>query len=344
MKALKNELKQYLDIYSFKELKTVYIGGGTPGLKVSCLNKLLASLTSSITLSGVIEFTIECNPLNINEDLISLCHDFGCNRISMGVQSFSDKIVKGINRGEQGRKLLYEALDRLHKSNFNVSIDLINGLPGLEVKDEISALNDFLAKYSSINHLSFYDLSIDEGSKYYLERDKYSFPDETTLAKYELELSDTLLKYCFNRYEISNYSKKGFESKHNLAYWKYKNYIGLGPGAHSTVGSLRVENAADIGLYITGRSYRQEHFLSVKEQIEEYLIMGLRLMEGISLADFKTRFGMELCEIVPGTIASYLKRGDVDYNSEGNFRLTEKGIDILNSILVDMFIELDHSF
>lgn len=308
---------------------------------MSCLDRIFSILTSSITLSSIFEFTLECNPLNVTGEIVGLCTNFGCNRISMGVQSFSDKIVESINRGEQSRKVLYRALDKLHESDFNISIDLINGLPGLVVKDEIAILDELLGRYSGVNHLSFYELSIDEGSRFYQERENLSLPDDMTLSKYEKELKNTLLKYHFNRYEISNYSKSGFESRHNLGYWKYRNYIGLGPGAHSTVGNIRIENAADIGLYIAGDSYKTEYVLSVKEQIEEYLIMGLRLIEGISLEDFRSRFGRELCELIPGTIDFYVKREVIDYSGESNLKLTGIGIDILNSILVDMFIELD---
>lgn len=341
MDSLKKEFKQYLNIYSFDNLKTIYIGGGTPALNVRCLEQVFNIVTSSITLSSDIEFTLECNPLNINKELIRLCNNFACNRISMGVQSFSDKIISEISREGQTRELLKNALQELQESDFNVSIDLINGLPGLNVDDEIEALAFFLASYPVIKHLSFYELSIDEGSKFYQEKEKLSLPEESKLIDYESELSKSLLKHHFNRYEISNFSKQGFESRHNLGYWKYKNYIGLGPGAHSTVNGLRVENAADIELYIKSKNYKTEYSLSLKEQIEEYLLMGLRLIEGVSLVDFEERFGIELSDIIPETLSIYRKRGELCCSDNRSVKLIGRGFDILNTILVDMFTELE---
>lgn len=321
----------------------MYIGGGTPALSVSYLEKLLAIITSSITLSSSIEFTLECNPLNVNRQLIMLCRKYSCNRISMGVQSFSSSVISKINREGQTGEVLSRALEELQKGDFNVSIDLINGLPGLVVEDEIEALSCLLESYSVINHVSFYELSIDEGSKFYQEKEMLSLPAESALIEYESALNKTLLKYHFNRYEVSNYSKSGFKSRHNLGYWKYKNYIGLGPGAHSTVDGLRVENVADIALYIEGENYKTEYTLSLKEQIEEYLLMGLRLTEGVSLVDFKERFGFELSKIVSETLNIYRERGELCYSDNRSVRLIGRGFDILNTILVDMFTELEYS-
>lgn len=323
-------------------METIYIGGGSPALTTYCLIEINKILTSSITLSDLKEYTIECNPLDITEDLVKLAKLIGCNRISLGIQSFSRNILKAVNRGAQSFESIIHALEILSREGFNVSIDLINGLPGLEISRELKSLEKILKEYNCIKHISFYELSIDEGSKLYLEKDNLELPTDSILLTYESELRELIKSYGFERYEVSNYCKPGFQSKHNLGYWMYNNYLGLGPGAHSTIGSLRIENIPDLKRYISNDNFSDVTKLSLREQIEEYLLMGLRLTKGIDLLDFKNRFGKELCKLVSKSINAYKKEGDLIVEVQ-TIRLSRRGMDIINRILVDLFIELESS-
>ncbi|HPO51029.1 MAG TPA: radical SAM protein [Spirochaetota bacterium] len=174
LKSLKNELTYYINNYDFRYLKTVYVGGGNPGLNPYFIIRLQEILTSLIELKNIKEYTVECNPLNISSVFLDNCKTSGINRISVGIQSFCDKALIFANRINQNKKVIDTAFTALKGYDFRVSIDLINYLPYSEETEELSAIEDFLIKYPFVNHLSLYDLSIDEGSFFYRELQKNS--------------------------------------------------------------------------------------------------------------------------------------------------------------------------
>ncbi len=319
------------------ELKTIYIGGGNPGASSNTLSHVHTILEHSLNLSCIKEYTVESNPVSINADLINVLKGMKCNRVSLGIQSFNEKSLLLSNRRGQGLKTVLNALDMLRDNCFDVSIDIINGLPGLDIEYEVNYLKKVLKSYKNINHLSFYDLSIDKDC-YFFNNMQGDFPDEKQGFEFEKRVKRLLKKYKFVNYEVSNFCRMNKVSMHNLTYWKYGNYLGLGPAAHSTIGDLRIENKPDIDCYNNFQSFRNEYSLDRRQQIEEYVLMGLRLSIGINVDVFFERFNKEFFQLFDQTLKKYRKYFSV---RNKNVFVNKKGRLILNKLLVEMFLELD---
>jgi oxygen-independent coproporphyrinogen III oxidase len=230
------------------------------------------------------------------------------------------------------------ALDLLKNKFINISIDLINGLPFSKRDNDLKILEKFLNIYDIIKHISFYNLTLDKGSKFYI--DNNIVLNEKEMEIYEKEFIDIIKIFGFKKYEVSNYTKKGYESIHNLGYWKYHDYLGLGPSAHSTITGVRIENISDLNIYISQKDFKNKYNLSTCEIIEEYLLMGLRLVEGIDLKEFKSKFNILLEKVCEFSILKYinLKKLEIVKNY---LKTTKRGMNNLNSILVEMFIDLE---
>ena len=249
------------------------------------------------------------------------------------------------NRTNQNLDILNSAFELLKDYDFNVSIDLINGLPYSNVDFDLKSLKNLLNSYSFINHISIYDLSIDSGSIFY--KDKVCGKNEKERRYYEKQIESLLSQFNFKKYEVSNYSKKGYESIHNKTYWQYDNYIGVGPSSHSTIGDIRVENCKDIKKYIEcieqgiNGDCKTIQKLTKKEQIEEYLLMGLRLRDGIDIDAMNNRFAVDF-ESIFGEVLEKHIQNKISLKQRYNIKTSKKGERILNKILVDFFIKLDN--
>lgn len=227
----------------------------------------------------------------------------------------------------------------MDKNDFNISIDLINGLPNTDMDMELFYLNQVLKKYKNIKHISFYDLIIEKECKFYNFKN-IQYLSENERIKYENKFEKVIKDYKIKRYEVSNYAKKNKYSMHNLNYWKYKNYLGLGPAAHSKINNLKIENKPDIYKYIKFMNYKLIYNLSKKELIEEYILMGFRLIQGINIKDFNLRFNIDINFLLNNTIEKYIKLKMINAN-KNNIIINKRGLNILNQILVDLFNELD---
>lgn len=336
--ALENELLSYSKKYDLTRLETVYIGGGNPSIKPQYLIQIDQIIAIFCGFNYIKEYTIECNPNNISLEFISYLSKTSCNRLSLGIQSFTDKAVVFCNRN-QTKDIVLKSLSLVNSLNLKLSIDIINYLPYSETEIELKELEDVLSKFNNIKHISIYDLSIDKGSFFY-EHKNIKLDDETSFY-YEEGLSKLLKSFNFNRYEISNYAQKGYESIHNKAYWQYKDYLGIGPGAHSTIGEIRIENNQDIHKYVLSAEYFNMYTLSYKEQIEEYILMGFRLISnGFSIDKFNKKFKNNFYKIFKNTIYKYNDLKYV-YINKNIIYLNDMGINYLNQILIDLFMELD---
>lgn len=293
---------------------------------------------SNITLNRIKEYTIECNPVNINNNFINYAKNIKNLRISLGIQSFNQKTLNICGRFDQNKKKVDGAFEKLNIYQINTSIDLINGLPGLNVNIEINNLKKYLKKFNNINHISFYELSIENNSKFFKLKD-IKYPSENKISLYEMKVQHLINDFLFKRYEISNYAKNNYWSLHNLNYWKYKNYIGLGPSAHSTINEKRIENIPDIYKYLS-KNYKKSYILTKKEQIEEFILMGFRLLEGINITQFNKRFNTSFKDLFKKNIEYYQSNNMLLINSN-NIKITNKGLNILNIILINFFKEMD---
>jgi oxygen-independent coproporphyrinogen-3 oxidase len=310
------------------DFSTIYIGGGTPSaLSVDLLDKLLAGLKG--LLKNNIEFTIEANPESLNEEKLRLFIDRGVNRISIGIQSFDDKKLKALGRIHDARQAL-QAIGLLKKSGFkNISVDLIFGVSGEGLKAWQADLEK--AAGSGVQHISCYSLSYEKDTPLFRMREKKHITpldDEAMAQIYQYTMSYLPAK-GFNHYEVSNFSRHGFECKHNLNYWDNNSYVGLGPSAVSYINGARSENVRDIKKYIT--RYERGIDLSISreklspvQRAKETASVKIRTRDGIDYDWFKNKTGFDFLEIEKEALEDLVGQGLMDYN-EKNARLTDKG-------------------
>ena len=270
--------------------RTVFFGGGTPSaLSVPQFEKLLSGLQSRLDLSGLEEWTIEMNPATVSSEKADLLRNSGINRISMGVQSWDNEVLKALGRTHDAKKAL-ESFDILRAAGFdNLSIDLIFGVPGQSLDSWRESLEQSILM--SPEHLSAYGLTYEEDTDFFQKLGRGEMTPDEGLEADQFELTRELLAPSgYRQYELSNYAYEGRESLHNSAYWSGADYLGLGPSAFSTVGSLRWRNIRETGIYSettllgrTGVDFEEEVTNAMK--FSERAAFGMRTLRGISLED-----------------------------------------------------------
>ena len=278
-------------------LDTIYFGGGTPSLlKVEDVARIFEAIHSNFSLNPDNEITFEANPENITKEYIQQLRDLGINRISLGVQSFNDKDLKLINRSHNSL-VARKAIETILENNIeNISIDLISNLPYTTLSSWEESLRIFL-EYS-LPHISCYTLMREEGTMLdrLLKKEKLSLLSEEDALK-QLDLTmDILEENGYNHYETSSYAKPGFHSKHNMSYWTFQDYLGIGAGAHSYKEGLRMWNEDDVYSY-TERIDRGEFFSKEREEIleekdkyNEYVMLASRMKKGLKDSYVKEKF------------------------------------------------------
>lgn len=323
---LQNELFQKAVPHS---LYTVYIGGGTPSsLSTVQLKRLMDLLKPYI--QDAQEYTIELNPETMNEEKLHILYDGGITRLSIGVQTFQEKCLIPLHRQHRNEDV-FSLIQQAKAIGFsNISIDLMYGIPYqtlLDIKKDLEILNTL-----DIQHLSYYALILEEHTKLYMQN--YQPIDEEMEIAADQMIKETLKDMSFNQYEVSNYAKKGYESLHNQVYWQYGNYDGIGLGAHGIVDGIRYENTRSLTDYLKGHFLLQKETISQKEQMFEMVMMGLRLIQGVSSDAFYQRFHENLFEIYKHPIKKYMTLGMLE-NEHGYLKTTAKGMALLNEILID---------
>lgn len=321
---------------------SIFIGGGTPSyLDEKNLESLLKTI-NSLTFKDNIEFTVECNPGTINEEKLSIMRKYNVNRISMGLQSTSDNLLKEIGRihnfeefkknYNQARKLGFE----------NINIDLMFGLPNQTVEDWKKTLEDVVKL--NPEHISAYSLIIEEGTCFYklYSDNKLNLPCEEDERAMYIFTKNFLREKGYHQYEISNYAKDKKECVHNKVYWKCNEYLGLGVSASSFVDEKRFKNIDDISSYIEKINKNKDiteelHVNNIKDSMEEFMFMGLRMIEGINLNEFKRRFRSDIFEVYDSVIKNNLKKGLLVLDSEKLY-LSQKGIELSNYVMSDFML------
>lgn len=343
VKVLIKEIEQEAAKYADKSVGSVFIGGGTPSaLSVGCIEDILKSLRKHYDILEDAEITIECNPGTLTKDKLEEYKASGINRLSIGLQSTDDRELKLLGRIHDYETFLDNYRLAREVGFNNINIDLISGLPRQNVKEfELS-----LKRVIELNpeHVSCYSLIVEEDTPFY---DKYSegkvYEEEIPSEEIDREiyhLTEELLEEAgYHRYEISNYSKQGYECKHNIGYWTRRDYIGFGLVSASLYNNVRWNNTRDIKKYhdciLQGvNSKEDEEALSIKEQMEEYVFLGLRLIDGISLDDFENAFGIQLFDIKEYRVHTerMLKEGLLELVGD-KLRLTSKGLDLANYVM-----------
>ncbi len=347
VKALQNELSIWGARSSESSIQTIFIGGGTPSvLPVGLISCILNTVYDSFDISSNAEITIEANPNTLTPERLKEYSDSGINRISLGVQSANDRILKRIGRIHT----FDEAVTTFNLARtygfHNINIDIMYGLPGQSIDDYIATI-DQIASLSP-EHISSYSLILEPETPLHVlvnngKRIEYTLPNEDDEYGMHIRGADHLKSFGYKRYEISNYAKPGFECRHNINYWKNGAYIGVGTAAHSAYHDnnaawVRSCNTDSIERYIDALEnsmlpIKNTDYIPLHEEMFETLMVGFRMTRGISDADFTARFNISVFDAYPNSINT-LKALDYIKTDEIGITMTPRGFDMLNSALL----------
>lgn len=331
------------------EVTTIFFGGGTPSiLKAGWIADILNAIHRNFKVRKDAEITIECNPGTLTFEKLSIYKSAGINRISVGLQSASDAELRELGRIHTYEDFL-KSYDLIRKKGFsNVNIDLMAALPGQTLKSYEQTLRRVLALKPE--HISAYSLIIEEGTPFYekyeadeLLREKGEKPqmlpsEETERLMYE-RTKELLLAHGYERYEISNYARRGYACRHNIGYWRRENYLGFGLGSASLLENERFHNTTDLTDYLGGDylAYEQEK-LDKKSQMEEFMFLGLRMTDGISTECFRQTFGLT-GELVYGPVLEQQIADQLLRKEDGRIFLTERGLDVSNYVMAQFLLD-----
>lgn len=364
VEALINEIKLNKNKMSEYVVDTVFIGGGTPSLlEENQISKIMSVLRDNCNMSENPEITIECNPGTITESKLCEYKKSGINRISFGLQSANDEELKSIGRIHNYAGFL-ESYNLARKCGFdNINVDLMSALPGQTLKSYEETLNKVVRLEPE--HISAYSLIVEENTLMYYRVKKAQIkginilPDEESERKMYYLTNNILRSNGYRKYEISNYSKPGKECKHNIGYWQRKEYLGFGIGAASLYKENRYNNISDINKYIevltnnikensinnVGNSSEVENQVNIlnsivknlqqlteRDRMEEFMFLGLRMMEGVSMEKFERYFGKPYMEVY-GKVQKRMEDKRFLINDNGYVKLTEFGIDLSNYVM-----------
>lgn len=324
-----NELeKEIKSNYKGERLTTLYIGGGTPTcLSEEELDKLLKILTM-LKLDAEYEYTIESNVETLSLEKIKILKKYGVNRVSIGVQSIVDQNIEFLGR-KHNKELVQSKIRELKENGINnINIDLMYALPVENIDDLQEDLEFFLSL--DIPHISTYSLIIESHTILYINNIK-NIDEEIDFKMYEY-ICNTLKENGYNHYEISNFSKPGYESKHNLTYWNNLEYYGFGLGASGYISNIRYDNTRNIQKYLNGHFVKESINVDINMKIENEFILGLRKMEGINIKDFYDKYNLDIENIE--IVKKLLKEKKLIKNSENIF-INPKYIYTSNLILID---------
>ena len=340
------------------QVDTIFLGGGTPSvLDVTDITAIMGALKEHYDIAPDAEITIEVNPGTVKMEGLVAYREAGINRVSMGLQSADDTELRYLGRIHTYDEFL-KSFQRVRMAGFtNVNVDLISAIPGQTPE----SWRNTLKKTAMLKpeHISAYSLIVEEGTPFYdrygghVEMESYEMsqeerrrlmalpdlPDEDTEREMYYMTRNCLAEQGYERYEISNYARPGFECRHNVGYWTGTGYLGLGLGASSYLEGCRFHNTSDFQSYVSAHFDDEEEVcqalrqdmeqLSVKSKMEEFMFLGLRLTRGVSVEGFITRFGQSIRNVYGGVIDKLEREGLLEHKN-GYYHLTERGLDLSN--------------
>lgn len=324
--SLSQEIKQN---YKGETLKTLYFGGGTPSVLSA---EEFQFLLNHFKVSDKTEITTELNPDDCNLEYLKGLKDIGINRISLGCQTFDDKILKQINRRHSAKQVI-QAVEEAKAAGFqNISLDFIYGLPEQTPEMFYKDLNQAVSL--GIQHISLYGLKLEEGSYFYNHQPE-NLPDDDLQAAMYLGAIELLTELGFEHYEVSNFSLPDFYSRHNLTYWNNEEYYGFGVAAHGYTNSIRYGNNTTIESYIENPlEHLETKTLSIQEKLEEEIFLGFRKMKGIDISQINSKYGINFVEKYNKILNKYEKLNLLIKTTEG-YKFTPEGILVSNVVLAD---------
>ena len=374
VKALLREISVMAKLCEEYRVISVFFGGGTPSLLSSSqMERIMSAIRKGYDLCEDAEITVECNPATADLPKLSAYRECGINRLSIGLQSANDKELKELGRIHNYRQFL-ETFDAARKAGFtNINVDIMSALPGQTYESYMYTLTSVISLHPE--HISAYSLIIEEGTPFY---ERYGegaankvvqgmesapiypqLPDEDTERKMYHDTAKVLQKEGYLRYEISNYAQKGYECRHNMTYWTGIEYLGLGLGASSYFRGYRYKNITDLNDYIQKCMERlsiqnilqgaaesmldspltdEIVALTVKDKMEEYMFLGLRLKKGVSIHRFQQQFGLSM-DNVYGKVIGKLKQEGLLWQQGDSLRLSKKGTDLANYAMSHFILE-----
>jgi oxygen-independent coproporphyrinogen-3 oxidase len=340
VKALTKEADMEKKYLQGEQINTIYLGGGTPSiLEVSHLEFLISNLSKQYPVVSDAEITLEANPDDITTDKLKAWKDIGINRLSIGIQSFFEEELKWMNRAHNAQQAIGN-LQLARKKFENITIDLIYGSPLLT--DEMWKQNVDRAVEFEIPHLSCYALTVEEKTPLYklINTQKTADVDNEKQARQFLLLMQWLREKGYEHYEVSNFAKPGFRSRHNSSYWKGEKYLGLGPSAHSYNGTERRWNVANNNLYLKGVNQnapnRENEILTSTQKLNEFIMISLRTKEGMDLNRVEKEFGLKEKERIENQIEKFRARNLIHINNSF-IQLTDQGMLRADGIASELF-------
>lgn len=369
MRTLEEEIRSEAKHYADYRVDTVFVGGGTPtAVDPEALCKILAAVKESFFLAEGAEVTVEANPGTVNRDTLFMLRNAGVNRLSIGLQSTDQEELSLLGRIHSYEDFLATYNLALEAGFRNLNVDLMMALPGQRVCDYEKTLRRILALQPLPTHISAYSLIIEEGTPFFERYGEQSremertgeaaapkaseggmcpetpgerqnrLPDEEEERAMDALTEKLLLQAGYRRYEISNYCLEGFACRHNTVYWRRGNYVGFGLGAASMVENVRFRNTAKLSEYLNVPCKTVERTpLSIPEQMEEFLFLGLRLTEGVSKSRFAECFGVSMEEVYGEVLQKNAADGLLE-NGERVF-LTERGRDVSNYVMAQFLLD-----
>ena len=341
METLQKEIEEKAIEYKEWIVDTVFIGGGTPtSVPHETIVNTMETIKKEFALTKDCEITMECNPGTVTMEAMNAYAAAGINRISIGLQTADDGLLKTLGRIHTYEQFLDSYNYARNAGIQNINVDIMSGLPS----QTIEQYTDTLKKVADlgVEHISAYSLIVEEGTPFYklYEEEKLELPDEDTEREMYYQTGTMLKQYGFLRYEISNYAKNGFECKHNKRYWKRDNYLGIGLGAASFIENTRYKNTEWLDEYLIENKYLEKNEiqnLSKEECMEEFMFLGLRMTKGISKTEFKETFGV-LVEDVYGKVIEKLTSQGLIQTKDDFISLTDYGLDVSNSVWVEFLL------
>ena len=339
--ALINQMRLCSDSITEYDIDSVFIGGGTPtALPEKQLLRLVREIKESFYETDDMEFTVEMNPATADEKLLRKLYRAGVNRLSIGLQSADDRELHALSRIHT-REQFEESFEMARDAGFeNINVDLMYGIP----EQTPGSLEDTLAYVTALDpeHISLYNLILEEGTPLYEARDSLKLPDEETEFRMYCDAIAALRAQGYGQYEISNFAKPGFECRHNLRYWNCEEYIGFGPAAHSYFAGKRFSVKPMIGLYTKTMLKKPKELpeellgenvtVDRREQIIEYIMLQFRLTRGLDTRAFAARFHADFDEVFGKKCALYVQHGFMTHEN-GRYAFTPTGMYVSNTIL-----------
>lgn len=348
VRALIGEMMEESRSYVNYKVDSVFLGGGTPSLlSAESIDKILQVVRDYFDVDEMCEISMEVNPGTVTLEKAMSWRKSGVNRLSIGLQSAIDEELKALGRIHTGKDFFY-AYKTVVKSGFNnINVDLMSAIPGQTMASYRESLEKVIHLKPAPTHISAYSLIIEEGTPFYENRPV--LPDED-LEREMYKITNDILCACgYHQYEISNYAMEGYECRHNQRYWRRENYVGFGIGAASMIENVRFQNTSDLVYYISccpgcGGSIKGERqALSEKEQMEEFMFLGLRMTKGVSADEFFRLFGKTIDQIYPGIVEEFCGKGLLErirdpITGEVWIALTRFGIDVSNMVMAQFLL------